>query len=109
MIEVAYRVMLILVAIGTTIFPIYYHVSTGGDWRNSVMGRHVMGYTIAAALVADAGVVRVFLPELPGQDILRMVAIGLAALFVWQRNFIAVKAQRDERTESDERVNETSH
>lgn len=108
MIEIVYRVALVLLAIGTTFFPIYYQYSSRGDWRLTPMGRHLMGYTASAALLADAGIVRVYLPDLFGQELIRTLALGLAVLFVWQRNYIAVKAQRVEGTQTDERFDEES-
>lgn len=99
MIDVIYHVVLVVLAVGTTAFPISYHIGTGGQWRRTQMGRHLMGYTTAAALLADAGIVRVFFPDLPGQEIGRLAALALAAIFVWQRNIIFVRAQRERDTE----------
>lgn len=106
MIDVVYRAALIAVAIGATIFPIYYQIASGGSWRKTPMGRHVMGYTMAAALLADAGALRVFLPDLAGQEWMRTIAIVLAAIFVWQRDYILFRAQHSrEQQREDERTN----
>ncbi len=99
MIDVIYRVALVLLAIGATGYPIYYHLATRGDWRRSAMGRHLMGYTATAALLADAGIVRVFFSGLPGQELIRVGAIVLAVFFVWQRWYITVRAQRQREPE----------
>lgn len=89
---IVFNVVLILTAIGATILPPYYHLTA--DWWSTSMGRHVMGYSCAAALLADSGVVRVFLPDLPSQEWIRLVAISFACVFVWQRLYIFIKTQR---------------
>lgn len=105
MIYVIYNGVLILLAIGTTAFPIGYHVLTGGTWRRTPMGRHLMGYTTAAALLADAGIVRVFFPDLPGQEVVRLGILLVALLFVLQRDYILFRAQHsNEQRREDERT-----
>ncbi len=99
MIELLYRVLLAVLAVGATVYPIYYHFATSGDWRRSAMGRHLMGYTTAAALLADAGIIRVFFSTIPGQEEIRLGAIAVAVFFVWQRLFITVRAQRQHEPE----------
>lgn len=100
----AFNTLLVIVTAGALFFPIYYHISSAGEWRRSPMGRHVMGYTTAAALLGIAGVFRVFLPDLSGQEWIRLGALALAAVFIWQRNYIIVRAQSvpgDERTDHE--------
>jgi len=112
-VTVAFNVLLVVVTAGALFFPVYYHVSTAGEWRHSPMGRHVMGYTAAAALLGVSGIFRVFLPDLVGQEWVRLLALTLAAVFIWQRNYIIVRAQNfpgDERTDRGrERFNEANH
>ena len=104
MTEVILNVELVLLAIGTTLFPIAYHVRSGGDWRRTPMGRHLMGYTTAAALLSLSGIVRVFLPDLPGQELTRIGVLLLALVFVYQRDYILFRVQHDEDVPREERA-----
>jgi len=107
-----FNTLLVLVTVGALFFPLYYQISTRGEWRRSPMGRHVMGYTSAAALLGISGIFRVFLPDLPGQEYVRIFALTLAVIFIWQRNYIIIRAQNfpgDERTDRGrERFNEAN-
>lgn len=102
-----YRMLIAGIALGALLFPLIYHRTA--RWWVTPFGRHLMGYSATVALMAVSAFVRVFLPEVPGQEIIRNVLLSLAAFFVWQRSYVYLWAQarHRQRVKADEKLDTT--
>jgi hypothetical protein len=83
-------------------FPIWYHFRM--RWRESAMGRHVMGYSVAVALTYLSGVVRWFYPQAAVGEFLRILISALLGAVVWWRVIIFMKIYHQ--TRKDRQVRE---
>jgi cytochrome bd-type quinol oxidase subunit 2 len=87
----------VTVTLGLT-FAILYQVRTGGAWRRTELGRHLMAFVLAPALVLLLSIIRAIL----GADldtlwflVLRMFAFTAVPLVYAQRIWIFLKTQRE--------------
>lgn len=87
----------VTVLLGFT-FAVLYEVRTGGAWRRTEMGRHLMAFVLAPTSVLLLAIIR----TLGGADldtlwfvVLRMVAFTSVPLVYAQRVWIFLKTQRD--------------
>ena len=90
-------VLAVLGAAGCWYFVAAYHWLTGGDWRRTAAGRHLMAFTATlGALLSWIVVVRVW-PDLPGR---RLVSLGLFAalvVLIYHRAVLLHRAQHGRR------------
>ena len=61
-------------------FVIRFHVLTCGDWRRSVMGRHVMAFTAVIGGLLALTLLRILLGDYPGRR--QLVAFGFVVFTV---------------------------
>ena len=77
---------------GAVTFPVMYHFATGGAWRGSPMGRHLMAFMAGLAVIM--GMVAWARTVGPLHPSARLFVYGLLACLFWWRNWLLVKAQR---------------
>lgn len=66
-------------------FLVLYHLSTGGDWRHSPAGRHLMAYSAAIAAVLVLASARIAVGDSPWFQSLRTVVFaGIPVVFGWR-------------------------
>lgn len=66
-------------------FLVLYHLSTGGDWRHSATGRHLMAYSAAIAAVLVLSTVRIVAGDSPWFQSLRTIVFaGIPVVFGWR-------------------------
>lgn len=61
-------------------FVVAYQVTTGGDWRHSAAGRHLMTFTATLGLLFGLIMLGRAWPDYPGRSV--VVPLALAALVV---------------------------
>jgi len=100
-IEVVGNVLLVLSTILNLELILRYHILSGGAWKTSVMGRHVMAYMATTGLILLLASARlVFVAWLDQTDPIwfqgfrTVVFITLPAIFLWRRHLI-VTAYRE--------------
>lgn len=76
-----------------TVFVVYYVVSSHGEWRRSPEGRHMVGFRSSLVLFGVMGVAHNLVAPYPGQDVVRYVVVGAAALGAVQGAVLLVRAQ----------------
>lgn len=95
--HLATTLLLAAAALPASLFVVVYHWKTGGAWRRSEMGRHVMSLMAVLALLLDFSVgIRIF--GRPGWiGVVAVVLYSCVVLLMWQRLYLLVKAQRADR------------
>lgn len=80
------------------LFAILYHIKTGGAWKHTELGRHLMAFVLAPASVLLLALIRAIF----GADldtlwfvILRMLAFTSVPLVYAQRIIIFLKTQKE--------------
>jgi hypothetical protein len=78
---------------GLVYFCVRYAISTGGDWRRTAEGRHLMLFRGSLALFMLMGVANNVWPAYPGRDAIRVLIIGVFALAVVHGDALLERAQ----------------
>lgn len=73
-------------------FPVWYHLRI--KWRDTEMGRHVMAYSCVVAMAYTSGVIRVFLRDYPGENLVRLGLNVLMIIVVWWRPIVFLHLRR---------------
>lgn len=82
----------LLMFVGTIVFlALYWKCSM---WRESPLGRHMLYFTLAFALVLAIRIVGLFWEGLPWLPYVRIVSYLFLVIVVWQRVWLLVKALR---------------
>lgn len=68
--------------------------------RRSVMSRHLLGYMTALAVVLVLACIRIFFGDTWWFALLRMVTFVAVPVFMTQRLYLQIKAQRADRDET---------
>lgn len=93
MIRLFGNTLVVLSAALCWVFVVAYHRLTGGAWRRSEAGRHLMATKAVLGVVLTLAVVRLFGVEAAWFDVLRTVVFaGVPVVFAW-RIAILVRAQ----------------
>lgn len=86
---------------GALTFVASYAWLTRGEWRASIMGRHVMTFMAVITIVSSLAVLAIFLGrEWPGRNIIRGLAWSAVAACVWWRVALLYRVQRDNKEQS---------
>jgi cytochrome bd-type quinol oxidase subunit 2 len=87
----------ITVGLGLT-FAILYQIKTGGAWRKTEVGRHLMAFVLAPAAVLLLSLIRVLFGanlDTLWFVVLRMIAFTFVPLVYAQRIWIFLKTQKE--------------
>lgn len=90
--ELFSAILLTIISITATVVVIYWHVATGGTWRQWPAGRSLMGLLGIIAVGFGFGVVNRFLGAYPAKY---AVAVLLYALFVGAIIFIGLTIRKE--------------
>lgn len=88
------------IAVLATSCVVAYQVTTGGAWRRTWTGRHLMAFMAVLAVLADLGLVRVIAVDLLGQpdpacfQVLRVAVLTLEPFVLAWRLAIIIGASR---------------
>lgn len=66
-------------------FPFYYHWKSGGAWRETAIGRHIMAWSSVFGLLYLSAMIRLFVPDEFLRLVVRPAIAVLCAIVVWQR------------------------
>jgi hypothetical protein len=81
--------------LGALVFVCSYAWSTRGAWRDSGVGRNVMGLMAAITVVSALAVAAIiFGTDWPHRDVIRFAAWASIGFFVWGRVFILLRMRR---------------
>lgn len=75
-------------------FSIYYAVSTGGQWRRTPEGRHLMSLAVVFVWNTALILLNVVLGQYPGRFVVQVVSYSAFVLVGIQRIVLLVRAQR---------------
>lgn len=78
-------------------FVVRFHVTTGGDWRRTRMGRHVMAFMAVICGLLAFTVARVLFGDYPGRQVLLAAGFVLFAAVLVQRVVLLEREQRPTR------------
>lgn len=91
-------------------FAVGYHFSTGGQWRHSPEGRHMMSLSLSLVAVGALAVINNIFPEYPGRDLPRIAVYAWFAHGGVMRILLLFRAQRARRRDGTGPVNaESAH
>lgn len=79
---------------GLVYFVVRYAVSTGGDWRRTPAGRHLMFFRASLAVFMAMAAAHNFVPAYPGRDAVRVLVIGAFTLATLQGDRLLEVSQR---------------
>lgn len=79
-------------------FPIWYHLKL--RWQQSEMGRHVMGYSAAVALLYFQALVGIFWPMYPGSIYAGLLLAVAMMIVIWWRVIVFVHIRREAEREA---------
>lgn len=82
------NVLLIAAFVAFAIFPIAYQVKTRGGWRTHPMGRHLMGFMLAFAVILTFAVANLAWAPLP--DWVRPLSFAIAAYVGFWRDYLLI-------------------
>lgn len=74
-------------------FVVAYQVTTGGDWRHSAAGRHLMQFTANLGVLFALIVAARLWPGYPGRDAVSLLVFGALVAQVVQRCVLLHRAQ----------------
>jgi chromate transport protein ChrA len=83
-----------LMLAGVLVFIFLY--GTRSRWRESSLGRHMLYFMVALALVLVFRVIGSFLPGVTWLAYVRLVTYALLVLVIWQRVYLLVRSLRSE-------------
>lgn len=86
---ILYKIIVCCTAPAAIGFPIWYHFRL--RWRDSPMGRHVMGYSIVVGLLYLTTLLRLFFPGMPAQRGITLTLIVGMMIVVWWRVVVFVR------------------
>lgn len=96
----------VLAAVGAAAcayFVLVYQVTTGGDWRHTAAGRHLMQFTACLGLLMVLVVAARLWPTYPGRDVVTLAAFAwLVGQVIW-RSVLLHRAQHDDRVPAGRR------
>jgi hypothetical protein len=84
----------VLMLLGTGLF-LFLYVSRA-NWRGSPLGRHMLYFMVALALVLVIRIVGSFWPGMEWLAYARVLTYALLVLVIWQRVFLLIRALRKE-------------
>lgn len=90
-----YKALVYLTAPAAIGFPIWYHLRL--RWRDSEMGRHVMGYSVVVAFLYLTSIMRITWPGMPLQRIITLALAAGMCFVVWWRVVVFVHIYRQTR------------
>jgi hypothetical protein len=86
-------------ALGALVFVVSYAWTTGGAWRSTMIGRHVMTFmTVILALSVLAVVAVIWGSDWPYRNVIRTAAWGVFAACIWWRVWLLFRVQRGGRS-----------
>ncbi|KXK63341.1 hypothetical protein AWW66_03240 [Micromonospora rosaria] len=93
MIRDAGTVLAAIGALACAYFVLTYQVTTGGDWRRSAAGRHLMQFTACLGILMGLIVAARLWPDYPGRDQVTLMTFGwLVGQVIW-RSVLLHRAQ----------------
>lgn len=86
-------ILMVIAGIGLIVFPAAYHVTSDGLWRHSRVGRSLMAFQGALALVMVLAIWAVFFGPLP--QVVRVIVWGVIGAVAWRQVYLlfSVKAR----------------
>jgi hypothetical protein len=81
-----------------------YHIMTGGRWRRTPEGRHVMVFGLCFVWVTGLTLANVLFRNYPGRPVVGLVSYASFILVGLQRLFMIIRAQQKRRRELAEAV-----
>ena len=85
-------IALVFAALGALTFVVVYELAA--DWRSTPLGRNVMAFMAAVAVLLALAIVRSFVPWLDEHvDAMRAGSFTLVGLIIWQRVYLLLRAQ----------------
>jgi hypothetical protein len=83
----------LLMLVGTAVFLYLY--LTRANWRTSALGRHMLYFMAALALVLVIRVIGFFWPGMAWLAYVRILTYALLVLVIWQRVFLLVRSLKE--------------
>lgn len=95
-IRLIYSIGLLIAWLPSVVFPFIFHKTT--KWWTTVIGQHLMGYSVGIAIVLTASVIRVFWPDFIGRTVFSVGSILIMAGIAWWRliAFIYTRNHKEE-------------
>lgn len=90
-------VMTTLALLGALTFVVRFAYTTGGDWRRSRAGRHVMLFTMMLAWMLLLHVVYLVLGDYPWREVVVWLSFIAFTVLLWQRVGVLEAEQREGR------------
>lgn len=91
--RLATGVLGVLMLVGVLAFIVIYW--TKARWRDSTLGRHMLYFMVALALVLIVRTLRYFWPDAEWLVYLGLLTFAMLVLVVWQRVWLLVRSLRE--------------
>lgn len=80
--------------LGALVFVLAYGWSTRGQWKATIMGKHIMIFMVVILTVSMLAVLTIFFgTSWPHRDLIRTLAWGAVASVIWWRVALLFRAQ----------------